>query len=314
MIRTARSLVVTTGLLCLLAPEAGGQIRASERATVTQTVDGTVITVDYARPRRRGRARVFGDEVKWEEIWTPGANMATTLELSKPVEINGHPVAKGKYSVWIQVNQGDWVFMLDTVVNRFHTVRPDKDKVMLRFDFRPEERPALDVLTWWFPEVRSDRTVLAMQWDKYYVPLTIKVESSFSMNVAADVARPIIGSYEMRWSPPPPDTTAPADTSQHEDEHEGEGAPPDGPMKLDITYERGSLWAHVDPAPFPGYDTMVLLRMKDDWYVPGWWMNGELYDASDEMIMEFKIENGKATGFDMRMKDDAVIATATRTR
>jgi hypothetical protein len=40
---------------------------------------------------------------------------------------------------------------------------------------------------------------------------------------------------------------------------------------------------------------MVLLRMKDDWYIPGWWINGELYDASDDMIMEFKIENGKAT-------------------
>ena len=59
---------------------------------------------------------------------------------------------------------------------------------------------------------------------------------------------------------------------------------------------------------------MVLLRVKDDWYVPGWWMNGELWDASDEMIMEFKIENGKATGFDMRMKNDQVVATATRTR
>ena len=285
-----RAVWLVAGLLGWLAPEAASQIRASERATVVQTVDGTVITVDYSRPRTRGRSAVFGDEIKWEEIWTPGANMATTLELSKPVEINGHPVPRGKYSVWLQVNQGDWIFILDTVVNRFHTVRPKLDKVMLKFNFRPEEKSPMDVLTWWFPEVRSDRTVLAMQWDKYYVPLTIKVESSYAMTVSADVGRPIVGSYEMRWTGDP------------------------SAMKVDITYDRGSLWAHVDPAPFPGYDTMVLLRMKDDWYIPGWWIKGELYDASDDMIMEFKIENGRATGFDMRSKDDSVIASGSRTR
>ena len=290
MINRSRVVLVSAVVLGALAPEASGQIRASERSTITQTVDGTVITVDYSRPRTRGRSSVFGDEVKWEEIWTPGANMATTLEVSKPVEINGHPVPKGKYSVWIQVNQGDWIFMLDTVVNRFHTVRPKLDKVMLKFNFRPEEKPRLDVLTWWFPDVRSDRTVLAMQWDKYYVPLTIKVESSYSMTVPADAGRPMVGSYEMRWTG---------------DSHV---------MKVDITYDRGSLWAHVDPAPFPGYDTMVLLRMKDDSYIPGWWINGELYDASDDMMMEFKVENGKATGFDVRSKDDNVIASGSRTQ
>ena len=310
MIRQVRSLGVTAGLLCLLAPPAGGQIRASERATVSQTVDGTVITVDYSRPRMRGRSAVFGGEVHWEEIWTPGANMATTLELSKPVQINGHPVPKGKYSVWIQVNKGDWVFMLDTVVNRFHTVRPKKDEVMLRFDFRPEQRASMEVLTWWFPEVRADRVVLAMQWDQSYVPLTIKVEPSFSLAVAGDAARPIVGSYLMRWVPPPPDSSAPADSVDPGEGHEAGGG--GEPIKVDITYRRGSLWGHVDPAPFPGYDTIVLLRMKDDWYIPGWWMNGELYDASDDMIMEFKIENGKATGFDVRAKDDNVIATASR--
>jgi hypothetical protein len=289
MTNRGRILLVSAVVLSGWVPEAGGQIRASERATVMQTVDGTVITVDYSRPRTRGRASVFGDEVKWEEIWTPGANMATTLELSKPVEINGHPVPRGKYSVWIQVNQGDWIFMLDTVVNRFHTVRPKMNKVLLKFNFRPEERPRMEVLTWWFPEVRSDRAVLAMQWDKYYVPLTIKVESSFSMATPADMARPMVGSYEMRWTG---DTNA---------------------MKVDVTYDRGSLWAHVNPAPFPGYDTMVLLRMKDDAYIPGWWINGELYDASDDMMMEFKIDNGKATGFDVRSKDDTVIASGSRT-
>ena len=310
MVMQSRILLVAAGALCVLSSEVSGQIRASERSTVSQTIDGTVITIDYARPRLRGRSRVFGDEVKWEEIWTPGANMATTIEVNKPIEINGHPVPKGKYSVWIQVTRGNWIFMLDTLAQRFHTFRPKKENAMLQFELRPEQKPSIDVLTWWFPEVRSDGTVLAMQWDKYYVPLRIKVEPSRPRTVGADVARPIVGSYQMRWVPAPPDTTAPTDSSELA---EGDGQSEEGPITVDITYDRGSLWGHVDPAPFPGYDTMVLLRMKDDWYIPGWWMNGELYDASDEMVMEFTIENGRASGFNMRMKDDTVIATASRT-
>ena len=39
---------------------AGAQIRSSERGMASQTVDGTVITVDYARPQARGRRVIFG--------------------------------------------------------------------------------------------------------------------------------------------------------------------------------------------------------------------------------------------------------------
>ena len=60
------------------------QIRASELAVTRQTIDGTVITLEYSRPRVRGRPVMFGERgrsiVHWEEVWTPGANYATTLE------------------------------------------------------------------------------------------------------------------------------------------------------------------------------------------------------------------------------------------
>ena len=74
------------------APVVRAQIRASELATVSQVIDGTRISIEYSRPRARGRQNVFGGEVKWQEVWTPGANFATTLELSKGLKIDGHAV------------------------------------------------------------------------------------------------------------------------------------------------------------------------------------------------------------------------------
>ena len=41
-------------LLALLTTELPGQSRASERGTVSQTIAGTVISIDYSRPSVRG--------------------------------------------------------------------------------------------------------------------------------------------------------------------------------------------------------------------------------------------------------------------
>ena len=293
---------------------AASQVRASERSTVSQTVDGTTLTIDYARPRARGRDSLFGGEVKWGEVWTPGANMATTLETTGDIKINGHDVPQGKYSVWMVVNPGDWTMVLDTVVKMFHTVHPPARGGQIRFDFKPETRPKMEVLTWSFPDVRSDGMTIAMQWDTVYVPLRVAVTPSHPITLAANLAPRYLGRYEMRWIEPEGSTASDGtDTTHHADSAESEGpGGDDGPVRLDVSYEKGSLWAKVDPAPFPGYDFMVLIPIKEDWFIAGWWKNGELYDVSDEMVMEFKLERGRATGFDMRMENDELVATAER--
>ncbi|MEP6509570.1 MAG: DUF2911 domain-containing protein, partial [Gemmatimonadales bacterium] len=58
------------------------QVRASEIGVMSQMIDGTKITVEYSRPRSRGRDSLFGTKaVHWDEVWTPGANWATTFDV-----------------------------------------------------------------------------------------------------------------------------------------------------------------------------------------------------------------------------------------
>ena len=108
----------------LVATPAHAQIRASERATVSQTVDGTVITADYSRPQVREREDLFGKVVHPAETWTPGANWATTLELSRDARLNGHDVPAGKYSLWMTTAPGAWVLHLHRNAALFHTQHP----------------------------------------------------------------------------------------------------------------------------------------------------------------------------------------------
>src|SRR5206468_7050387 len=62
------------------------QIHASEHFTLTQKVSTTTITMEGDRPVARGR-KLFGPDgvVKWGEVWTPGANWATTMEVDRDV-------------------------------------------------------------------------------------------------------------------------------------------------------------------------------------------------------------------------------------
>ena len=84
-----------TALVVLpLALPASAQIRRSERGSVSQTVDGTTITVEYSRPQVRGRDSLFGSVVPWGKVWT-GANWATTFTANRPVTVAGHPVTPG---------------------------------------------------------------------------------------------------------------------------------------------------------------------------------------------------------------------------
>lgn len=283
-------LVPLLALFALPQP-AAGQIRASEPATVSQTVDGTVVTVDYARPRVRGRSPLFGGVVYWGEVWTPGANWATTLELSKDVEINGHPVAAGKYSVWFVVRKEGWSAVLDPKAKRFHLAHPDSTDGQVWFPIATEQRPALEVLTWWFPDVTSTGMELAFQWGETYVPLQVRVAPSRSADVADSVAQVYVGRYRVRSPQAPAD--APSST-------------------MELFQADGQLKGHWTPPPYADLEHLVLLPVTQDWFTPALVVNGELFDVPTDIVMEFTVENRRAVSFEVRGPNDEVFSRGVR--
>ena len=118
----------------LLSPTAArAQALASPFATVSQKVDSTTITVEYYRPSARGR-QIFGGIVRWGQQWTPGANWATTLEVNRPVKLEGHVLPAGKYSLWFTPvpRPQQWTVVLSRTARRFHVVRPSASDDQLR--------------------------------------------------------------------------------------------------------------------------------------------------------------------------------------
>ena len=206
-----RSLACALILFGAVGPaRAVAQVRASERASVSQTVDGTIVTIEYSRPLARGRT-LFGGVVKWGERWTPGANWATTFETSRAIELNGHAVSKGKYTVWmIPQQQGEWTVFLSDKDRVFHTQRQRPEDARVRFTVQPEEGPHMEALAWYFPTVSRDGATLRMHWGTLFIPLTVTVEAALQDGDATFDLAPMLGSYALRFegNGEPPMTSA----------------------------------------------------------------------------------------------------------
>ncbi len=293
----ALSFLLVAGALAPAGLQA--QVRASEHAVLAQTVDGTTITVEYFRPRLRDRRQIFGNVVPWGEVWTPGANWATTFETTKDITVNGHKLAKGTYSVWMEVQPKEWTVIFDPRAKLFHMEHPKPDSAQVRFAVKPEDVDGPEVLTWSVPTLGPAGMTLVMAWAGKRVPLTIVVPPSLPLTTAADIASRLTGSYDFHWEPS--DTTKAAADSAAKDV-----------STWKVTYTTGMLLVDWVPPPFEEWSHLVLIKYGEDTFYPGSMLKGELFDVEMDLSIEFAVENGRATGFVVRQEDDKVIGKGVR--
>lgn len=192
------TLLAVLVLAASLAPRpSGAQIVASERSTVTQTLTGVEIEIDYSRPSARGREPLFGGVVPWNEVWTPGANNNTTIRFSDSVTVNGHDVPPGLYGVWIQVLEDEpWQFVLHADTTLFHTQHPPVESGFLSFPVE-RERGAdfVETLTLDLQRLRADGAVLQLAWGTDRVRVPIGVDPGYVLTVAPEEAERYVGEW-----------------------------------------------------------------------------------------------------------------------
>lgn len=278
----------------LVTPDSFAQIRASELGTLTQVVDSTTISISYSRPSIRDRGTVFGGIVHWEDIWTPGANFATTFEFSKDVTIDTNPVPAGKYSIWMVVNPGDWEVILDPRHFRFHMERPERTDEQIRFMITPDTTASiLETLTFTFPVARSTGALLRMHWGKTTVEMEIAVQPTRIYTISDDKAAPYLGDYRVKVEE---SEFGPAGTFEFELKHAEE-----------LLF--GDMVIGVDGTIY----TIVFAPAAEQIFNLGWCISGEIAGVVDIIFFEFEMDDsGQAVTFKARNPDDSLWMTGTR--
>lgn len=298
--KVVRALVVSAAVVALhvlVAPPVEAQIRASEEGTVSQTVDGTTLSIRYSRPRlrRRPAGEIFGKEVTWGEVWTPGANRATTLRIDKDVTINGTKVPAGAYSVWMVVEDADtWNTVLLPDTTRFHLPHPVVTADMLQFRSpvaRTTGAPVRD-LTWGIEGISATGMTVTMAWADRRASLAVVVPPSLPPQVAADRAARYVGRYTLSWKQGP--------------------TPPGWDPTAEISHADSLLRMHWPVWFWPEMADDLLIPVADDWFTFGMMQDGELFEVIRDLTFEFTVKDGRATGFDVRLPDDKILFSGVR--
>lgn len=147
----------------------------SQHGSVRQRVSHTTIAVEYNRPVARGRT-LFGVLVKWDSVWHPGADSATYISFDKDVTLEGRPLPRGEYSVWLVPRErGDWTFILSKASRVFHSPYPGEQHDALRVPVTPERGAHMEVLAYYFPVVARDSVVIRVHWGETILPVRIRV-------------------------------------------------------------------------------------------------------------------------------------------
>ena len=298
-------------LAAAFAPEsAEGQIRGSEPATFTQTIDGTVFRAEYFRPRTRGRSPLFGPEaVVWEHTWTPGANWATKLSFQKDITFEGVEVPAGTYSLWIDMDEGMMPHELflepDTLI--FHTMAPPRADDQIRFPLSMEsDAPFTELLTWDFEDIHSKGGTLTLRWGTHRFAFEVEVPPSLVSTTTPEQAAMTLGTFEVRIQGPG-----------------GRQSPP-----FTITFARtddGILHADLEGVPAQGgegedewmnsLDMWLLPTRGDGWFVPGEAYDGVLWETWAGYFFEFELnEDGSSDAFVLRDESDEPFMRGRRIR
>ena len=90
----------------------GAQPPGSPHETITATVDGAKVSIEYGRPYMRGR-KIVGGLVPYGRVWRTGADAATTLTTDAPLNIGGAAVPAGKVTLYTLPSAQGWKLIIN---------------------------------------------------------------------------------------------------------------------------------------------------------------------------------------------------------
>jgi len=164
----------------------------SPAGTVSTVVGLTEVTVEYSRPKVKGR-KIFGDGADfvtpYNKVWRTGANAGTVISFSDDVKFAGADVPKGKYLVLTIPGAAEWTVILYKDISLGGNVGDyDKAKDQTRAVVKPETlTQKVEALTIEISDLSADSKSAALQlmWDNTSVKVPFTVD--FDKKVMASI-------------------------------------------------------------------------------------------------------------------------------
>jgi hypothetical protein len=149
---------------------------ASPEATVSYQKNNSLVTVTYSRPSKKGRV-IFGGLEPYGKVWRTGANEATEITFSKPVQFGGKPVQAGTYTLFTIPQPDNWTVILNSTLDQWGAFTYDETKDVLRIRALADTTaPLTEVFTIDFTEPAINTVHMRLMWDRTKVEVPIQIQ------------------------------------------------------------------------------------------------------------------------------------------
>jgi hypothetical protein len=184
--------------LCTCITQAQVKMPApSPTQTIKQDFGIGSIELTYSRPSAKGR-KVFGDVVPDGKLWRTGANAATKIFFSEPVEISGKKLDSGTYVLYTIPNVDSWEIILNKGVNNSGVDGYKESEDVVRFKTEPVKTKSLvETFTMQFADVKPETCVLQLNWENKLVNIPIKTD--FKEKVKTQIEAALLTDNKPYW-------------------------------------------------------------------------------------------------------------------
>jgi hypothetical protein len=188
----AASLVATSAV----AQAVLNQPQPSQKAQVMQRVGVTDVTLTYSRPLAKGR-KIYGKLIPWGQVWRAGANENTTIAFSRPVMVEGKPLAEGTYGLHMIPNEKEWTLIFSKTNDAWGSFSYKQEEDALRVTVKPRQTELHEALTYSFDDLKPGEVTVTLAWEKTAVPF--KVAASLEDTVFSSMRSELRGGKQYQW-------------------------------------------------------------------------------------------------------------------
>jgi hypothetical protein len=156
------------------------------------------IELTYSRPSIKGR-KIFGDLVPYDKVWRTGANGATIIRFTDPVEIGGKKIDTGSYALYTVPHEDSWEIVLNKGIKNWGTEGYKESDDVVRFKVPVLYIKArLETFTMQFADIAPESCKLQLMWDNAAV--TIPIKSNIRDRIRAAIEQEMITDKKPYWN------------------------------------------------------------------------------------------------------------------
>ncbi len=170
----------------------------SPTQTIKQDFGIGSVELTYSRPGLKGR-KIFGDHEPYNEMWRTGANAATLIKFTDPVEVGGKKLDSGSYVIYTIPNKGTWEVIFNKGLTNWGTDGYKESEDIVRFTVPTMKmKKKLETLTMQFANIKPESCELHIMWEK--TAISIPVTTNIKDRLRASFEKALAGEKKPYWN------------------------------------------------------------------------------------------------------------------